>query len=128
MNETLVCESCNKTWKREVTRGRKPKLCKKCFKDSLKTDSIKKESAAPVQKPVEPPAQKERVKISYADVFKAIYTTSIDSKKLIDETKNGSQWKCSRCGATLEVHVPLSDIPTHKCGISSRVQNYERVL
>lgn len=36
MKETLTCTSCGKDWKREVTRGRKPKLCKKCFKDTLK--------------------------------------------------------------------------------------------
>lgn len=41
MKETLTCTSCGKDWKREVTRGRKPKLCKKCFKDELKQQQTK---------------------------------------------------------------------------------------
>lgn len=28
--ETLKCESCDRTWEREVKRGRKPKTCPEC--------------------------------------------------------------------------------------------------
>lgn len=124
MHETLVCESCNKSWKRQVSRGRKPKLCKQCFKKSIN------KSAEPAKKNAEPVVveKKESINITPGDVFRAVFPSSTDAKKLIEETKNGSQWKCTKCGATLEVYVPLSDIPTHKCGVSSRSAYYERVL
>lgn len=127
MQETLVCESCNKSWKRQVSRGRKPKLCKQCFKKTIENNSqVVSKTKDPV--PVEKVEKKESVNITPGDVFKAIFPSSTDAKKLIEETKNGSLWKCNKCNATLEVHVPLSDIPTHKCGVSSRSVYYERVL
>lgn len=131
MQETLVCESCNKSWKRQVSRGRKPKLCKQCFKKSINKPSQvspKPEKIATKIEEVVQVEKKETASITAGDVFRAVFPASTDSKKLIEETKNGSVWSCKKCGATLEVHVPLSDIPTHRCGVSSRSSYYERVL
>lgn len=54
MKETLTCTSCGKDWKREVTRGRKPKLCKKCFKDTLTTTKPAKQIVVEESAPEQP--------------------------------------------------------------------------
>jgi hypothetical protein len=50
--ESLTCEKCSKTWKREKARGRKPKLCTKCTlipvdQPKVKASSVKKDTLYP---------------------------------------------------------------------------------
>ncbi len=35
VKELLVCQMCQKPWKRIKSRGRKPRLCAKCFAEAL---------------------------------------------------------------------------------------------
>lgn len=124
MRETLTCLECGVTWQREVARGRKPKLCKKCFKQNILNEPVvqnDKKSGSTIE-------EKVSNKISIGTVFKALHPTTVDPQKMISETKNGSKWYCQKCKSTLEVNVPLTDIPTHKCGVSSKQQYYERVI
>jgi len=48
-------------------------------------------------------------------------------RELVEATKNGSTWQCPRCKWKMEVSVPLTDVPTHKCTPISRSQPLERI-
>lgn len=76
MKETLTCTVCEKQWKRDLVRGRKPVVCPRCLKAAAKeADQAKKEkekaklaaekeakrstkaSTAPSRKIIKPPVE-----------------------------------------------------------------------
>ena len=132
MNETLTCTVCSKEWKRERVRGRKPLLCPKCVKaqdlplpktvpaslpDPLVQSDIKNDSIASSDFTLTP-----------GKVYTALHPKPSNYKDLLDQTKNGSTWKCSNCGHILKLEIPISDIPTHRCTPNMvSVKLYERI-
>lgn len=145
MKETLTCGECSKTWKREVSRGRKPTLCPKCLKKSLKKDSpvakvknqpvpVKEEKRAVVATPLQLVATSNsdavdtKDKISITDVYRDYYPLAANYQELLESTKNGSKWGCSKCGAKITINVPVTAVPTHRCPQkSTNVKPYERI-
>lgn len=130
MKETLTCSSCNSSWKRNKTRGRKPVLCPKCvksdahFQKPIQNNKPVKAKPRPVK--IENKIIKTEPKLDVATaketqtsdfdikaVYKAFYPKVQD--KQLENQKSGSQWKCTSCGYVLKVYIPLSDIPVHKC-------------
>ena len=118
MKESLVCSSCNKTWKREKVRGRKPILCPNCIPQQI-TEPRK---ATPVKKTNSIKTKQETDKqsiakstVSLSKVFNAIYPKNKDSQTLSESTKDGSVWRCPSCGHIITLFVSVSDIPTHRC-------------
>lgn len=123
MKESLVCTACERTWKRERTRGRKPILCPTCsvpseIKTPLKTSKASPRVAVPVSQipqvvtSVEPENNK---KLTLSKVIQSIHPKSKDAEELAESTKNGSTWKCPTCGYIITLYVSVSDIPTHRC-------------
>lgn len=86
--ETLTCENCSRKWKRELVRGRKPKLCPKCITVSVDSPQIKKVS---MPKP------------------------SLVGSNLMSKFPAPSKWLCSSCGASVTVQVGIEYEPTHVC-------------
>ena len=118
MKEKLICSFCSKSWKRELTRGRKPILCPKCSDahTQVSTPIQKKKTVKTKSKIIPKPQNIEDSEISNLDisaVYKTLYP-KVENEQLNDQ-KSGSQWKCSACGFILKVYIPLSDIPIHKC-------------
>lgn len=144
MKESLVCSICNKNWKREITRGRKPTTCPACIK---KAERAAKASTAPSRKitkpPVAPPptpvpepsptnvaedAVPPKIKLSKSQVLRDYYPIHAKREELIKSTKKGSLWSCKTCKQEIRVNIALSAIPTHHCPKNStRVKEYERV-
>lgn len=126
MKEQLTCTECNKKWKREKTRGRKPHQCPKCVKAEQKLQKqktlvdvtqIKKTERKIVATPITALAStnassnEDNKEISVGEVFNYYHPSD---EKLKEETKGGSTWKC-RCGYTLELKLSITAKPTHKC-------------
>ena len=136
MKETLTCTQCEKRWRRERSRGRKPHLCPKCVKASTKTQSKKVVEVVEVTKvkkarkiaakiiQASSNKDKENTELSVGKVF-SYYHPSDD--KLKEETKGGSKWKCKHCGYTLSVKFSVSAVPTHKCTENGRSYPMERI-
>lgn len=89
--ETLVCEKCSSSWKRQPSRGRKPRLCPTCISSSDQSISLSK----------------------------AIQTPSVQLKtqSQCDSTKfpAPTKWKCHTCGVALKVEIGINYPPTHRC-------------
>lgn len=143
MKETLTCSSCSKSWKREVSRGRKPVQCPKCVAKSLVVHSkakekVRKVKATPIVveeitvieelKSEETLPANSNTRSNIAKVYRDYYPKSTDYEQLMESTKNGSLWHCPACKKDLQCHVPLCDIPTHRCPPNStRVKKFERI-
>jgi hypothetical protein len=143
MKESLVCSICEKNWKRDVTRGRKPTTCPSCLKKAARAA---KASTAPSRKvtkgPIAPPAPpseptppsapeeavQSKVKLSKSQVLRDYYPIHPKHEELLKSTKKGSLWFCKTCKQELRVNIALSAIPTHHCPKNStRIKEYERV-
>jgi hypothetical protein len=91
--EQLVCESCNLSWTRPKSRGRKPKLCKSCIptlvlqepEEDINVDQINLDLLSS-----EPPLQ--------PTTYKA-----------------GTKWLCSSCLVSIKIGVGHNEPPTHAC-------------
>ena len=152
MKETLTCTVCEKNWKRDITRGRKPTVCPRCVKAQLKEESrlrnaqakardkatsaqlverstkqSKKTSPPPAPPSHEPAVEvQSKPKITAAMVLRDYYPKA--SEDLISSTAKGSEWHCSYCKKTLKMNVALSAVPTHHCPPNTtRVKAFERV-
>lgn len=124
MEETLVCESCQKSWSRQRSRGRKPRYCSECL------NSEHTLSSAPVATP--PNKESANFKNEYSTLIHKVYSTLLPKNpkadSLLESTKNGSKWKCPSCGHILTIHLAITDIPTHRCTPSTvTVKRYERI-
>jgi rubrerythrin len=143
MKESLTCEQCGKVWKRELTRGRKPKICKTCFKSALKLKTKTPQAAKPqlrsvptrkaaVATPItvsgfenvsvvasaddkDPNWNEKTFGLTVRDVFSAFHPKPKNYRELAEQTKNGSTWQCTKCKAIIEVALPLIEPPTHVC-------------
>jgi transposase-like protein len=135
MKETLTCASCGKSWKRELKRGRKPKLCKKCIADLADSPVVEKvdktaqrtvvaekiettSSSAPTEPSPEIPMKK---------IWNMLQPRPSNWKTLAEETADGSSWRCPKCKWTLDLLLPVTDVPSHKCTPASRSQRLERL-
>jgi rubrerythrin len=156
VKETLVCSSCEKSWKREITRGRKPVLCPKCVKLEIadkekqakekakavakqeKTAAVNQKTTAKKQRQIAAEPQEavasvnqeknNEIKVSLSDVYRDYYPHPANYKEFIKATKGGSTWHCSICKKTLSSDVSLVVPPTHRCPPnSSKVREYERI-
>lgn len=58
VKELLVCQMCQKPWKRIKSRGRKPRFCAKCFAEALM--EIEQDTL-----PEEPKSKQDRAKIMH---------------------------------------------------------------
>ena len=134
MQESLVCSVCEKTWKRNKTRGRKPTVCPKCLKSSIQISEPKQKQ----------PNQKSKAKISesiksivddkktsdvtYKQIYQSLYPKDPSFEELRESTKNGSIWKCQACANIIRLDVAVTAIPTHKCNPNSnKINLYERI-
>lgn len=139
MKETLICTQCEKQWKREISRGRKPNFCPKCFKSQTQKTQQKIKNIVEVKevkknnkifklqkKPLFINSTEKNFsqqELTVGSIFNYYHPTD---NKLRQETKGGSQWKC-RCGYTFEVKFPLTAVPTHKCSENGRSIEMTRV-
>lgn len=87
--ETLTCEQCNSTWKRQPSRGRKPRLCPSCLSNAQPTVSSQTVSKPSV----------------------SLDTNSSRTYKFPAPTR----WICPSCAAGVQIGVSLDHAPTHAC-------------
>lgn len=143
MKETLTCSMCDKTWKRDKSRGRKPTACPKCAKAVAKNKEDEKKQSVKRSVKAEPVEVIETIEVnsvnsavdvrsksevSIYDVYKSIYPKPPDYQQFLESTKNGSEWFCKSCKKTLRSEVALTVPPTHRCPEkSSNIKEYERV-
>jgi Zn-finger protein len=142
MNETLICETCGKKWKREVSRGRKPKNCLKCIvkiesqkvkeNKPLRLVEAKKKTVKKVETETEIKIETETKKtfdnLTKSKVYQSLYPLPDNSKELFNETKNGSKWRCPNCKYVIDVPVGVTSIPTHTCSFAvNKVYLCERI-
>lgn len=152
MKESLTCNSCGCTWKRDKTRGRKPHFCPKC----VKAQAL--EELKPVEKKSKPAPEKVIVKrgrkakpiaqsnsesevevnkevkvkptseLTISKVISSFHPKPANYKELQESTKNGSTWKCTNCGNILKLEISITDIPVHRCTPNMvSVKPYERI-
>lgn len=144
MKETLTCTTCSKKWKRERSRGRKPHLCPSCIKKTapvkvskIETQKPKKTRAVPAQKISEQQPPLEMVasnsssskdgKITAGHIFAAYHPRHPKADELLKETKGGSVWRCTHCKTEIQIMLPVSAPPTHKCSDNGKSKICERV-
>ena len=129
MKETLVCSLCSKSWKREISRGRKPVACPKCIAKNIKKPT--KKDIQPKDNNPELDTSKETINsepISISQVFRDYYPKPNNYDELIESTKKGSLWHCSKCNKELKCNIALSAIPVHTCPPNTgKIREYERV-
>lgn len=134
MQESLICSVCEKTWKRNKTRGRKPTVCTKCLKSSIKVSNRKPKQPNQKSEPkINVPdnnvnSNKNISKITPRLVYQSLYPKDPSFKELGESTKNGSIWKCKGCGHVMRLDLAITAIPTHKCSPNfSKISLYERI-
>jgi predicted RNA-binding Zn-ribbon protein involved in translation (DUF1610 family) len=132
MNETLTCTVCSKEWKRERVRGRKPLLCPKCARaqDLPLPKSVPTSLTAPlVQSDIKNDSiASSDFTLTPGKVYTALHPKPSNYKDLLQQTRNGSTWKCPNCNHVLKLEIPVSDIPTHRCTPNMvSVKLYERI-
>jgi hypothetical protein len=128
---------CDKTWKRDKSRGRKPTACPKCAKAvaANKEDEKKQVAKRAVKaQPVEIANDKiettvhTKSEVSIYDVYRGIYPKPANYQEFLESTRNGSEWFCKSCKKSLRSEIPLSVPPTHRCPEkSTNIKEYERV-
>lgn len=111
MEETLVCEACQVSWKRQRSRGRKPRLCPTC----LYADQPQPSSPTPPNPPTTDSSTNYFSSLSISKVVSTLHPKSSKAKELMESTQNGSKWKCPACGHIIQIYVAITDIPTHRC-------------
>lgn len=133
MQESLLCSVCEKTWKRNKTRGRKPLVCPKCLKSSIQVSQVKpkqpnQKSEPKISEPTTTVDNKKIFDITYRQIYKSLYPKDPSFQELRESTKNGSIWKCQACSNVIHLDVAVTAIPTHKCNPNSnKINLYERI-
>jgi hypothetical protein len=143
MKETLTCTACGKNWKRELVRGRKPKLCAKCAADYAKPAPVdpapapkRQRRSVEAQKVSDtPPSQLSESKdpsvdssLDLHDIWDALTPRPRNWKEIKQSTANGSKWQCPHCKMIISVEISLIDIPIHKCNpASNKTYRLERI-
>lgn len=137
MKETLTCSNCERNWKRDKSRGRKPNFCPKCVKVlareeenskkaklAMKTAPFRKVSKPPTK--VSPPPAKAPVKpsedspkhlegLDIRQVFSILSPKPRNYRELSESTKNGSTWQCPVCKTVVKINVAIVQPPAHRC-------------
>jgi rubrerythrin len=94
--ETLTCEQCSKKWKRQPSRGRKPRLCPKCL-------AAPQEASQPISQPSQPVTAKKPA-------------TKLQQNVTADYKFPGpTKWMCKTCGTSIKTEISLQYEPTHRC-------------
>lgn len=134
MQESLVCSVCEKTWKRNKTRGRKPTVCPKCLKSSIQISEPKQKqpnqkSEAKISEPIKSIVQDKKTSdVTYKQIYQSLYPKDPSFEELRESTKNGSIWKCQACANVIRLDVAVTATPTHKCNPNSnKINLYERI-
>lgn len=142
MKETLTCTQCEKRWRRERSRGRKPHLCPKCVKANAKLQPkpkavVEVSEVSKVKKTRKVSSRKVTAVMSASGTENSNHDNLTTGKvyrffhpsdeKLKEETKGGSKWKCKKCGYILDVKISLTAVPTHKCSEGSKSYPMERI-
>lgn len=135
MKETLTCETCGKNWKREISKGRKPKNCLKCAPkiEPQKTKQAKPIRLVEAKKPVveqkvEIESKKEFDTLTKGKVYQSLYPLPDNSQELFNETKNGSKWRCPNCKYVIDIPIGVTAVPTHTCSFAvNKVYLCERI-
>jgi len=134
MQESLICSVCEKTWKRNKTRGRKPTVCTKCLKSSIQASNSKPKQPNQKSEPkINIPdnnlnSDKKTLELTPRHVYSSLYPRDPLSKEIAESTKNGSTWKCKGCGNIMRLDLSITAVPTHKCSPnSSKINLYERI-
>lgn len=99
--ETLVCQSCQRSWQREHSRGRKPRFCYNCQVTS--DDLIKPSKIVIKDDTLLQPAIK--------------HIDTVVKKQVKYKGKNS--WICPKCSIEFQTFVGLIDNPMHVCRKSS---------
>jgi hypothetical protein len=134
MQESLVCSVCEKTWKRNKTRGRKPTVCPKCLKSSIQISEPKQKqpnqkSEAKISEPIKSIVEDKKTSdVTYKQIYQSLYPKDPSFEELRESTKNGSIWKCQACANVIRLDVAVTATPTHKCNPNSnKINLYERI-
>ncbi len=107
VKELLVCQMCQKPWKRIKSRGRKPRFCAKCFAEALM--EIEQDIL-----PEEPKFKQDRAKIVHwvcPACNKGLTTYVAVSQAPTDNTHLGSaicSYTCLSIGANFFEIVPAT--------------------
>lgn len=100
--ESLVCEECQSSWRREQTRGRKPRLCPNCL------SAPQTASKAP------------RIVIEDQSLRKPTIKVLDTNIKTPVKYKGKNSWFCPDCKSTFQTFVGLMDEPMHWCKKNTR--------
>jgi len=149
MKELLTCTKCERRWRREKTRGRKPVVCPKCVKAATKKAATpeKKTAVQVEQVKTKKPRAKRSVEakpkviavnstqeqdensadLTVGKVYSIMHPKPANSEDLKKSTKGGSTWKCTSCKKVIKLILPVTAPPTHKCSDASKPKPCERV-
>lgn len=148
MKESLTCNSCGSTWKRDKTRGRKPNFCPKCVKaQTINEPKVKEKTAKSTrvvkakrsikavikeEQAIVKDAQEIKVRshsdLTVSKVLQSFHPKALNYKEIQESTKNGSTWKCTNCGNILKLEISVTDIPHHRCTPDMvSIKPYERI-
>jgi hypothetical protein len=109
MKEILLCTRCDKKWKRDKVRGRKPYYCLPCTQEvNLTLENTK--PAFSVKKIV---VNKEQRKV-LASTAKP--KTAKDSTLI----PGPSHWQCPTCKVYVGMEVAITAPPVHRCEKKAR--------
>jgi hypothetical protein len=104
--ETLTCEQCSKKWKRQPSRGRKPRLCPKCL-------TAPQKASQPISQPSQPVTAKKPATKLQQNVTPA---TKLQQNVTADYKFPGpTKWMCKTCGTSIKTEISLQYEPTHSC-------------
>lgn len=127
MKETLSCLECGKDWKRDLVRGRKPKLCPKCTANIIKSTTPQKsvqkaDRSVPAKKISKteavasaPVSDATHIDLDLHDVWTALTPRPSNWKQIKESTAKGSTWECPRCKHRISFTISIIDTPYHKC-------------
>lgn len=104
MKETLTCTRCEKKWKRDKVRGRKPYFCLSCAAEVA--INLEKDAQSFSLKKVVVNPQPKKILVSSAKP-----KTASDDKMF----KPPTHWQCPACSVYIGVEVAISEPPAHRC-------------
>jgi transcription elongation factor Elf1 len=114
--EKLQCANCSRIWVRQRFRGRKPVFCPVCQRQNVSsaaTSVSKQGPAALVKEDLLQDCFDQKRQIE-GKVYRSYYPRNEDIYE-VTKKLGVTTWTCQHCSETLEVEVPLLDIPVHKC-------------
>jgi|LakMenE01Jun11ns_1017448.scaffolds.fasta_scaffold9909654_5 hypothetical protein len=104
MKETLLCTRCDKKWKRDKVRGRKPHYCLPCAQEVALT--LENTKPAFSLKKIIVNKEQPKILVSTAKPKTAADKTWIEAP---------SHWQCSTCLVYIGVEIKINEPPMHRC-------------